>query len=216
MHGRDRVLAVRHLQVPAPSSGRYGRRGRSPSQTRRRPVAKGFFQAIFDPVVADIFTASKRSKIMSSIRSKGNRSTELRLARLFREHGITGWRRHQRLPGSPDFVFRRERVAIFVDGCFWHGCPKHGTQPKDNARFWSEKLNANKRRDLKVTRQLQSMGWKVLRIWEHALKDAKRTLARCRAKLLEQRCSTSKSPPRTGPCDDQATTVQTGSVRREK
>jgi DNA mismatch endonuclease (patch repair protein) len=80
--------------------------------------------------VADVFTKKKRSQVMAAIRSTGNRANELRLAAIFRAHGITGWRRHQALPGKPDFVFRRERLAVFVDGCFWHGCRWHKNCPQ--------------------------------------------------------------------------------------
>lgn len=128
----------------------------------------------------DVFTKTKRSEVMSRIRSHGNKDTELALGKLFRRHGITGWRRQQevRIQNSgvrnfkvrPDFVFRRERVAIFVDGCFWHGCPQHATQPKSNAAFWRRKLTANRERDRRVNRVLRNAGWRVLRIWEHALK----------------------------------------------
>lgn len=72
--------------------------------------------------MADIFTKAKRSEIMSQIRGSGNKGTELALAKLFRKHGITGWQRNQPLFGKPDFTFRRQRVVVFVDGCFWHGC----------------------------------------------------------------------------------------------
>jgi DNA mismatch endonuclease (patch repair protein) len=76
----------------------------------------------------------------------------------------------------PDFVFRRARLALFVDGCFWHGCPKHATQPKGNRAFWRNKFARNRARDLLVTRTLRSAGWRVLRIWEHEL--ARRNEAR--------------------------------------
>lgn len=87
---------------------------------------------------------------------------------LFRTHGITGWRRHQAVFGKPDFVFRRQRVVLFIDGCFWHGCPKpkHSPMPKTNAEFWEKKLGKNKERDALVSTMLQAKGWKVLRIWE--------------------------------------------------
>jgi DNA mismatch endonuclease (patch repair protein) len=68
-----------------------------------------------------------------------------------------------------DFTFRRERVALFVDGCFWHGCPKHGTMPAGNRAFWKAKLARNTARDRTVTRALRQAGWTVLRIWEHDL-----------------------------------------------
>ena len=74
--------------------------------------------------MADVFTKKKRSAVMAAIRSHGNKDTELKLISIFRGHGIKGWRRHQPLPGKPDFVFRRERLAVFVDGCFWHGHPE--------------------------------------------------------------------------------------------
>ncbi|HYR57067.1 MAG TPA: very short patch repair endonuclease, partial [Chthoniobacteraceae bacterium] len=87
---------------------------------------------------------------------------------LFRAHGISGWRRGVALFGKPDFVFRRERVAVFVDGCFWHGCPKpkHAPLPKNRAEWWAAKLARNKARDRVVTRTLRGLGWKVVRVWE--------------------------------------------------
>lgn len=117
----------------------------------------------------DVFTPEKRSLVMSAIRSRGNQSTEARLAQLLRLNRITGWRRNLALPGRPDFAFRKERVAVFVDGCFWHGCPKHFKRPKSSRKFWDEKIAKNKARDTKVNRELRKLGWKVLRIWEHAL-----------------------------------------------
>ena len=73
----------------------------------------------------------------------------------------------------PDFAFPKHKLAVFVDGCFWHGCPKHATQPKGNRRFWAEKLEANKAGDRKVNRELRAKGRKVLRIWEHDLRVAR-------------------------------------------
>jgi len=119
--------------------------------------------------MADIFTKAKRSAVMARIRSHGNRATELRLAALMREHGITGWRRRARVFGRPDFVFRAAKVAVFVDGCFWHGCPRHGTMPRCNRAFWKAKLTRNAARDREVTRTLRKAGWRVVRVWECAL-----------------------------------------------
>jgi DNA mismatch endonuclease, patch repair protein len=82
---------------------------------------------------------------------------------------ITGWRRRRPVTGRPDFVFQGRKVAVFVDGCFWHGCPKHATKPRNNAAFWRRKLAANKARDQLVTRTLRRAGWRVLRVWEHDL-----------------------------------------------
>ena len=119
--------------------------------------------------MADIFTKAKRSEVMSLIRGRGNKDTEVALAKLFRRNKITGWRRHQKIFGKPDFIFRQVRLALFVDGCFWHGCPKHGTKPKGNAAFWKNKFSRNIVRDRLVTRTLRATGWRVLRIWEHEL-----------------------------------------------
>lgn len=119
--------------------------------------------------MTDIYPKTKRSQIMSRVRAQGNLKTELALVKLFRQHRITGWRRHPKLFGNPDFVFRELRLAVFVDGCFWHGCPKHASQPATNRAFWREKLLRNKDRDRLVTRTLKKGGWRVLRIWQHEL-----------------------------------------------
>jgi DNA mismatch endonuclease (patch repair protein) len=181
--------------------------------------------------MADVFSKRKRSEVMSRIRSRGNRDTELAMAHLLRAHKISGWRRHVRvavesswlsvegrkgrntgwrrqvratvesswlkverkrtsprpspqrgegeahfgpqpstfnpqLAVRPDFVFLKSRTAIFVDGCFWHGCPKHATKPANNRAFWRRKLAGNKTRDRVVNRALRRASWRVLRIWE--------------------------------------------------
>jgi len=126
-------------------------------------------QTVPDKTMADIWSKRKRSKVMSLIRSKGNKATELRLIEVFKNHELTGWRRNQKLPGKPDFVFRKERLCVFVDGCFWHGCPKCYRPPQSNRKFWSEKIARNRARDGKVVRELRSKGWHVFRLWEHDL-----------------------------------------------
>ena len=128
----------------------------------------------------DVFTKAKRSEVMSRIRSRGNRDTELRLIALMRAHGITGWRRNARVFGKPDFVFRVTKLAVFVDGCFWHGCPRHATMPRNNRAFWKAKLTRNAQRDRAVSRALRAAGWCVLRVWECALSRQRsgRTIAR--------------------------------------
>ena len=119
---------------------------------------------------------------MSRIRSAGNRDTELRLIAIFRAHAITGWLRHRPVFGKPDFVFPKLKLAVFVDGCFWHGCPRHFIQPRNHAAFWRKKIAANRARDRLVTRTLRAMGWTVLRIWEHELtkRNERRLLGRLR------------------------------------
>jgi DNA mismatch endonuclease (patch repair protein) len=128
--------------------------------------------------MADIWLPEKRSEVMGRIRGKGNISTELMMIKLFREYRITGWRRHLPLPGKPDFCFVRQKLAVFVDGCFWHGCPKCYIRPKSNQRFWDEKRLANKARDRKVCRELKSLDFRVIRLFEHELKTPDRLLKR--------------------------------------
>ena len=106
---------------------------------------------------------------MSRVHGRGNKDTELALVKMFRQHGITGWRRHQSIFGRPDFIFRRRKVAVYVDGCFWHGCPKCHRRPKSNRKFWDAKITQNRKRDRKVSRKLRRLGWRVVRIWEHDL-----------------------------------------------
>lgn len=119
----------------------------------------------------DTFDKTKRSEVMAKVRSRGNASTELEVVRLLRLHGIKGWRRHLPLLGKPDFAFPKARLAIFVDGCFWHGCPRCYSAPQSSKAFWDAKLSKNQARDLAVNRQLRSKGWKVIRVWECRLKN---------------------------------------------
>ena len=117
---------------------------------------------------------------MGLIKAKGNKKTEVRLAELLRGAGINGWRRHLPIPGRPDFSFRKQKVAVFVDGCFWHGCPRCFRLPNQNRAFWKAKIEGNRRRDRSVNGRLRRMGWKVIRIRECRLKYADRVLARIR------------------------------------
>lgn len=119
---------------------------------------------------------------MSAIRGSGNRATELRMIELFRVARITGWRRNAGVFGKPDFVFAARRIAIFVDGCFWHrhiGC-KFCYTPKSRTEFWLPKFERNVARDRLVTRTLRKAGWRVVRVWECQLsaRKAPRTITR--------------------------------------
>lgn len=127
--------------------------------------------------MADIFDDEKRSNIMSKVRSKENKSTELRLIKLFKDNGIMGWRRHYKVKGHPDFVFLKERVAIFVDGCFWHGHECRNIHPKDNEEYWSKKRQRNIQHDIEITEHFQKRGWTVVRIWECELKKKNELIA---------------------------------------
>lgn len=133
----------------------------------------------------DTLTQQARSQVMSRVRGKGNQSTEIRIIALFRLWRIVGWRRNQDVFGKPDFVFKREKVALFVDGDFWHGHPRRCRMPKSNVEFWSAKIAANRRRDRKVTAVLSKEGWRVVRVWESTLKEKPTTVARRVAAALE-------------------------------
>jgi DNA mismatch endonuclease, patch repair protein len=122
--------------------------------------------------MADVFSKEQRSQIMRQVKANFNKSTELRLIRFFKINFITGWRRNYKIYGKPDFVFPKERLTVFVDGCFWHGHTCRNTKPKDNKNYWDNKIKKNIERDISVTNILESKGWKVLRIWECQLKDS--------------------------------------------
>lgn len=129
--------------------------------------------------VAPLSPTRVRSLLMSRVRRSGTtpeialRSALHRAGYRYRLNGGSG------LPGTPDVVLRRFRLAIFVDGCFWHGCPRHGTVPKTNTHFWTAKILRNQNRDKQVDRSLKSLGWRVLRVWEHDVPtDTDRILAR--------------------------------------
>jgi DNA mismatch endonuclease (patch repair protein) len=116
--------------------------------------------------MADCFVDSFRSKVMRAVKSQGNKSTELRLIEIFKMFGLTGWRRRQKIEGRPDFVFRKNKLAVFTDGCFWHGHGCRNTQPKTNAAYWQAKIANNRNRDRCVNKILRKKGWKVVRFWE--------------------------------------------------
>lgn len=126
-----------------------------------------------------------RSNNMRAIRSSGNRTTELRLASLLRAYGIRGWcRQPPDVFGNPDVAFPRTSVAVFVDGCFWHGCPRCGHVPKTNSAYWVAKIERNVRMDSRITRKLRSRGYSVIRIWECQLrKQPERCINRIRRAL---------------------------------
>jgi DNA mismatch endonuclease (patch repair protein) len=145
----------------------------------------------------DVFTKSKRSEVMSRIRSAGNKATELAMIRVFRDHGITGWRRGQRLrllesgdgrsdTGErriirPDFVFPVHKIAVFVDGEFWHGHPTRCRIPATRRAWWLAKIEGNRARDRLQNRLLRANGWTVVRIWQHELERKRRARRKLRA-----------------------------------
>ena len=138
--------------------------------------------------MADVFTPAKRSEVMARVKSRGNRATEMRLIRIFRDFEIKGWRRRAKIFGSPDFIFRAARLAVFVDGCFWHGCPIHGSIPETNREFWTAKLERNGNRDRTVAEILEARGWRILRIWQHELRQPGDVARRVTGALSGSRC----------------------------
>jgi DNA mismatch endonuclease (patch repair protein) len=130
----------------------------------------------------DTFSRQKRSWIMAQVKSGGNRSTENRLIDVLGAHAITGWRRRYPLHGKPDFVFPKAHVAVFVDGCFWHGHPRKCRMPKAHRAYWQGKIACNVARDRRVSRTLREKGWKVVRIWEDSVQKQS-TIRRLRKAL---------------------------------
>ena len=126
--------------------------------------------------MADVFDGKKRSEIMKKVRSRNNKSTELKLIQVFRENSIKGWRRGYPVKGHPDFVFLDKKIAVFVDGCFWHGHDCRNTRPADHAEYWAKKRERNIRHDKEVTAMFEQRGWRVIRIWECELKKKNREL----------------------------------------
>jgi DNA mismatch endonuclease (patch repair protein) len=125
------------------------------------------------------FGGLSRSQLMSRVRSTGNATTELRMITLLQKNRLSGWRRHLSILGKPDFTWRKERVVLFIDGCFWHGhdCGRN-LAPKTNVEFWREKIERNVARDRAVSRVLRSERWTVLRVWECSLKRNPKRVAR--------------------------------------
>lgn len=124
----------------------------------------------------DPLSKEERSERMSRVRGKGNKSTEGKVEQALMEAEIPGWEKQPTdVVGTPDFFFRDQRLALFVDGCFWHECPVCNRRiPANRREFWENKIAANRKRDNRVHRQLRQQGYHVMRIWEHDLKKAKK------------------------------------------
>jgi len=125
---------------------------------------------------------------MAAIKGRGACSTEVAVRRILKRLGITKWRSHlDSIPGKPDFAFRKIKLAVFVDGCFWHGCKvcTKNRKPATNAAFWRKKIAGNMRRDKRVNRELNLLGWSVLRIWEHSVEKNSDKVANRLAKTIK-------------------------------
>nr|VFJ66882.1 MAG: T/G mismatch-specific endonuclease [Candidatus Kentron sp. DK] len=117
--------------------------------------------------MTDRLTPEQRRRCMSRVRGR-NTKPEVLLRRVLWAQGAR-YRLHAKLPGRPDLVFRGKRLAVFVDGCFWHGCPIHGEIPASNRAFWEKKLGDNVVRDRRTDAILAEMGWRVFRVWTHEI-----------------------------------------------
>lgn len=120
--------------------------------------------------MADVHTKEQRSYNMSKIKG-GDTTPEIILRKFLFSKGIRGYRVNANINGKPDLIFTKQKLAVFVDGCFWHKCPECFIKPKTNKKFWKEKLEGNVKRDKKVNYLLRKGGWKVLRLWEHEIKN---------------------------------------------
>lgn len=130
--------------------------------------------------MADRLTPTARSNLMGRVRHHDT-APELALRKALWAAGLRyRLKTATHLPGRPDILFLGAKVAVFVDGCFWHGCPSHGTHPKTNPEFWLAKISRNKERDAEVNQKLQNMGWKVIRLWQH---DVEHNLTQCVAAI---------------------------------
>ena len=143
--------------------------------------------------IMDRYDKQKRSEVMASVK-KSNTKLEGRLAIVLDAEGLTIYRRHAaELPGSPDFVFDAARLVVFLDSCYWHGCPKHLRMPQSNVEYWEQKIARNRARDRRQNRELKALGWRVLRLWEHELREPAGALRRLRRALAVK----PHDPPKT-------------------
>ena len=112
----------------------------------------------------------QRSKTMAAVKSQNTK-----LEREFLDDlPVKGIERHPNdILGTPDLAHRRRKVALFIDSCFWHGCPAHCRMPSSNRPYWTQKIYRNRKRDLRVNKELRASGWMVIRIWEHSLKNSR-------------------------------------------
>ncbi|WAF91663.1 very short patch repair endonuclease [Aeromonas hydrophila] len=117
--------------------------------------------------MTDVLNEEQRKYCMSQIRG-GNTTPEVLLRKALWRKGLR-YRLRSSLPGRPDITFPKEKIAIFVDGCFWHKCPEHFQMPKTRTYFWAQKIEKNIKRDMAVNEELENMGWTVIRFWEHEI-----------------------------------------------
>lgn len=117
----------------------------------------------------DVLTKKQRSYNMSQIKAK-NTNPEIYIKNILRRNNVKGFSLHGSLLGKPDIIFRKKKIALFMDGCFWHKCPECFIEPRTRRKFWLKKITQNVIRDKKINKELKKRGWKVIRIWEHEIK----------------------------------------------
>lgn len=120
--------------------------------------------------MTDKYNKEIRNKMMRAIKSKRTRLENL-IAKELYKRGVRCRRNVQCLLGKPDFSIKKYKIVIFIDSCFWHGCKEHYRASKSNEKFWESKITKNIQRDLEVTQYYTDLGWNILRIWEHELKQ---------------------------------------------
>jgi len=131
-----------------------------------------------------------RSGIMRKIHSANNKSTERRFKAGMIKAGLRGWKTHPDTIFNPDFIFEDNKLAIFIDGCFWHRCPICNKMPASNLQYWDDKFEKNIDRDIKAKDKLTEEGWVVIRFWEHEVRNS---LSECISKLkMELECCKSR------------------------
>ena len=145
-----------------------------PATRLTRPRCSRIFRMFMFPPWMDTFNREERSEIMRRVRSARNASTEGTIVGALRCRHIRGWKlRPPGLPGLPDLFFPNLKLAVFLDGCFWHGCPRCFRAPSSRTEYWRPKIVRNQKRDRKVNRLLRGQGYGILRLWEHEIKSGK-------------------------------------------
>ncbi|GED59946.1 very short patch repair endonuclease [Brevibacillus formosus] len=120
--------------------------------------------------MVDMFTKEQRSKNMRAIRSTGS-TLESKVTKELWKRGLRFRKNVRKLMGNPDIAIQKHKIVIFLDSCFWHSCPIHGNVPATNVGYWQKKLKRNIDRDIEVNEYYSKKGWKILRIWEHEVKN---------------------------------------------
>ena len=138
--------------------------------------------------MVDKFSKETRSRIMSKIRAT-NTKPEIKIRKILYKSGHKGYRlNYKKAPGKPDICYVGKKVAIFIDGCFWHGCPKCYKKPASNKKYWDEKIKTNKKRDRKVNSALKKGNWTILRFWECEVNKETENIFTKLEKVLKDKC----------------------------